>query len=185
MVHAAGLTVTGSGGGNEAAYVEWSPVSNASGYKVFIKAASAADSQYQQLPNELIRKYTSYWRADAVGLAAGSYVMKVEAVLSGGGTASAVTGTLAAAPYDRSGFCFFSAQSPYGTGSGAYTNNGTLKSGAQVLYVTSQNAQTVTLPVVVSSSGTVQTGVGLGGILSLRQKKAMIPPRSRSGLSEK
>ncbi|MFD2882013.1 hypothetical protein ACFTAO_49255 [Paenibacillus rhizoplanae] len=45
-----------------------------------------------------------------------------------------------------------------------------------MLYVTSQNAQTVTLPVVVSSSGTVQTGVGLGGILSLRQKKAMIPP---------
>lgn len=84
VVHAAGLTVTGSGGGNEAAYVEWSPVSNASGYKVFIKAASAADSQYQQLHNELIRKYASYWRADAVGLAAGSYVMKVEAVLSGG-----------------------------------------------------------------------------------------------------
>ncbi|MEK3796613.1 pectate lyase [Paenibacillus sp. FSL R7-0204] len=169
VVHAAGLTVTGSGGGNEAAYVEWSPVSNASGYKVFIKAASAADSQYQQLHNELIRKYASYWRADAVGLAAGSYVMKVEAVLSGGGTASAVTGTLAAAPYDRSGFAFSTA-SPYGTGSGAYADNGTLKSGAQVLYITSQNAQTVTLPVVVSSSGTVQTGVGLGGILTLRQK---------------
>lgn len=83
-VYAAGVTLTGSGGGNEAVYAEWSPVSNASGYKVFVKAASAADSQYQQLPNELIRKYASYWRADAVGLAAGSYVMKIEAVLSGG-----------------------------------------------------------------------------------------------------
>ncbi|WP_340020795.1 pectate lyase [Paenibacillus sp. FSL K6-1096] len=169
LVHAAGLTVTGSGGGNEAAYVQWSPVSNASGYKVYVKAAGAADSQYQQLHNELIRKYASYWRADAVGLAAGSYVMKVEAELSGGGTASAVTGTLAVAGYDRSGFAFSTA-SPYGTGSGAYNDNGTLKSGAQVLYVTSQNAQTVTLPVVVSSSGTVQTGTGLGSILALRQK---------------
>lgn len=169
VAHAAGLTITGSGGGNEAAYVEWSPVSNASGYNVYVKAAGAADSQYQQINNELIRKYSSYWRADAVGLAAGSYVLKVEAVSSGAVTANAVSGTLAVAAYDRSGFAF-SAHSQFGTGSGAYNDNGTLKSGAQVLYITSQNAQTVTLDVKTSSSGTVQTGVGLGGILTLRQK---------------
>lgn len=169
VAHAAGLTITGSGGWNEAAYVEWSPVSNASGYNVYVKPASAADSQYQQINNELIRKYASYWRADAVGLAAGSYVMKVEAALTGGGTASAVSDTLSVASFDRSGFAF-SANSPLGTGSGAYNANGTLRSGAQVLYITSQNAQTVTLPVKISSSGAVQTGVGLGGILTLRQK---------------
>lgn len=169
VVHAAGLTVTGSGGGNEAAYVEWSPVSNASGYKVYVKAASAADSQYQQLHNEpdpqvwlLLESRCCRPCGRKLCYEGGSRTVRR-------GTASAVTGTLAAAPYDRSGFAF-AAQSPYGTGSGAYTDNGTLKSGAQVLYVTSQNAQTVTLPVVVSSSGTVQTGVGLGGILSLRQK---------------
>lgn len=83
VVHAAGLSITGSGGWNEAAYVEWSPVSNATGYNVYVKQASASDSGYQQIDNELIRKYSSYWRADAVGLAAGSYVMKVEATLSG------------------------------------------------------------------------------------------------------
>lgn len=169
VAHAAGLTITGSGGWNEAAYVEWSPVSNATGYNVYVKPASAADSQYQQIHNELIRKYASYWRADAVGLAAGSYVMKVEATLTGGGTASAVSDTLSVASFDRSGFAF-SANSPLGTGSGAYNANGTLRSGAQVLYITSQNAQTVTLPVKVSSSGAVQNGVGLGGILTLRQK---------------
>ncbi|MBW4084076.1 pectate lyase [Paenibacillus sp. S150] len=168
VVHAAGLTITGSGGGSETAYVEWSPVSNATGYTVYVKAASAADSQYQQINTELIRKYASYWRADAVGLAAGSYVIKVEATVSGG-AANAVTGTLAVTSYDRSGFAF-SPSSQYGTGSGAYNDNGTLKNGAQVLYVTSQNAQTVTLPVKTSSSGTIQTGVGLGGILTLRQK---------------
>ncbi|AIQ21570.1 pectate lyase [Paenibacillus sp. FSL H7-0737] len=169
VVHAAGLSITGSGGWNEAAYVEWSPVSNATGYNVYVKQASASDSGYQQIDNELIRKYSSYWRADAVGLAAGSYVMKVEATLSGGGTASAVSNTLSVTSYDRSGFAF-SVSSPFGTGSGAYNENGTLKNGAQVLYITSQNANTVTLDVKINSSGAVQTGVGLGSILALRQK---------------
>ncbi|MEK4292219.1 pectate lyase family protein [Paenibacillus sp. FSL R5-0914] len=169
VVHAAGLSITGSGGWNEAAYVEWSPVSNATGYNVYVKQASASDSGYQQIDNELIRKYSSYWRADAVGLAAGSYVMKVEATLSGGGTASSVSNTLSVTSYDRSGFAF-SASSPFGTGSGAYNENGTLKNGAQVLYITSQNAKTVTLDVKINSSGAVQTGVGLGSILALRQK---------------
>ncbi|MEK4153671.1 MULTISPECIES: pectate lyase [Paenibacillus] len=169
VVHAAGLAVTGSGGWNETAYVEWSPVSNATGYNVYVKLASAADSGYQQINNELIRKYSSYWRADAVGLAAGNYVMKVEATLSGGGTVSAVSNPLSVTSYDRSGFAF-STSSQYGTGSGAYNENGTLKNGAQVLYITSQNAQTVTLGVKINSSGAVQTGVGLGGILTLRQK---------------
>jgi pectate lyase len=169
VVHAAGLSITGSGGWNEAAYVEWSPVSNATGYNVYVKQASASDSGYQQIDNELIRKYSSYWRADAVGLAAGSYVMKVEATLSGGGAASAVSNTLSVTSYDRSGFSF-SASSPFGTGSGAYNENGTLRNGAQVLYITSQNAKTVTLDVKINSSGAVQTGVGLGSILALRQK---------------
>ncbi|MDH6370656.1 pectate lyase [Paenibacillus sp. VTT E-133280] len=169
VVHAAGLSITGSGGWNEAAYVEWSPVSNATGYNVYVKQASASDSGYQQIDNELIRKYSSYWRADAVGLAAGSYVMKVEATLSGGGAASAVSNTLSVTSYDRSGFSF-SASSPFGTGSGAYNENGTLRNGAQVLYITSQNAKTITLDVKINSSGAVQTGVGLGSILALRQK---------------
>jgi len=169
VVHAAGLSITDSGGGNETAYVEWSPVSNATGYKVYVKPATAADSQYQQINNELIRQYASYWRADAVGLAAGAYVMKVEATLPKGEAVSEVSGTLPVASYDRSGFAF-SANSPYGTGSGAYNEDGTLKNGAQVLYITSQNAKTVTLGVKSNSSGAIQTGVGLGEILKLRQK---------------
>lgn len=168
-VLAAGLTITESGGGPETAYAEWLPVSNAQGYNVYVKPASASDSQYQQIDSELIRRYPSYWRADAVGLAAGSYIMKVEANLSGGTTASAVTSPLTVTAFDRSGFAF-SADSTYGTGSGAYNDNGTLKNGAQVLYITSENAQTVTLAVKVNSSGSLQTGVGLGEILNLRQK---------------
>ncbi|MEK4248906.1 pectate lyase family protein [Paenibacillus sp. FSL W7-1287] len=168
-VQAASLTIINSGGWNEAAYVEWASVSNAVGYNVYVKAANASDSQYQQLDNELIRKYPNHWRADAVGLAAGQYVMKVEARLSGGSTASAVSGTLSVAAHDRSGFAF-SSNSTYGTGSGAYNNNGTLKPGAQVLYITSETARTVTLNVKTSSSGQIQTGIGIGEILKLRQK---------------
>ncbi|GMK40808.1 pectate lyase [Paenibacillus sp. CCS19] len=167
--HAAAPTITNSGGWNETAYVEWSPVSNAQGYNVYVKAASASDSQYQQIDTQLIRKYASYWRADAVGLAAGSYVLKVEAIQSNGTKESAVTNALTVKAHDRSGFAFAS-NSTFGTGSGAYNDNGTLKSGAQVIYVTPQTAQTVTLDVKISSTGGKQTAVGIGEILTLRQK---------------
>lgn len=169
MVHAAGLSIIGGGGWNETAYIEWSPVSNAEGYNVYVKHANAPDSSYQPMDNELIRQYPSYWRADAVGLAAGNYVMKVEARLSDGSTVSVVSNNLSVAPHDRSGFAF-SSDSPYGTGSGAYNDDGTLKDGAQVIYVTSETARTVTLDVKINSSGGVQTGVGIDEILTLRQK---------------
>ncbi|MEK3883676.1 pectate lyase [Paenibacillus sp. PL2-23] len=167
--YASSVAITSSGGWNETAYVEWSPVSNAQGYNVYVKPAGAPDSQYKQIDTELIRKYPSYWRADAVGLAAGSYVLKVEARLSGGSAVSSVTGALSVSAYDRSGFAF-SSSSLFGTGSGAYNDNGTLKNGAQVLYVTSATAKTVTLGVKTSSSGAITTGVGIGEILELRQK---------------
>ncbi len=167
--YSASIMVTDSGAGLESAYIQWNAVSGADGYNVYVKSASAGDSAYVQIDNELIRQYSAYWRADAVGLAAGQYVMKVEAMLSDGSKISAVSNTLTVAANDRNGFAF-SGDSQYGTGSGAYNEDGTLKSGAQVIYVTSETAQTVTLDVVVSSSGSIQTGVGIGGILTLRQK---------------
>lgn len=167
--HAAGLSITKAGGWNETAYVEWAPESNAVGYNVYVKPANAADSSYRQLDNELIRKYPAYWRADAVGLTAGSYVMKVEARRADGSSTAVVSNPLSVASHDRSGFAF-SSNSPFGSGSGAYQDNGALKNGAQVLYITSQNARTVTLDVITNSSGRTQTGVGLGDILNLRQK---------------
>lgn len=167
--HAAGLSITKAGGWNETAYVEWAPESNAVGYNVYVKPANASDSSYRQLDNELIRKYPAYWRADAVGLTAGSYVMKVEARRADGSLTAVVSGPLAVASHDRSGFAF-SSNSPFGSGSGAYQDNGALKNGAQVLYITSQNARTVTLDVITNSSGRTQTGVGIGDILNLRQK---------------
>lgn len=166
---ASGISLKESGGWYESAYIEWSPISNAVSYNVYIKSASASDSTYIQIDNELIRKYSSYWRADAVGLAAGQYVMKAEAILSDGSKESTVSSALTVSSNDRTGFAF-SDDSQYGSGSGAYQENGTLKDGAQVIYVTSETAKTVTLDVIVNSSGKIQTAAGIGEILSLRQK---------------
>ncbi len=168
-VSAAGISVSDSGGWLESAYIEWTPVSGAAGYYVYIKPAGAADSAYVKIDNELIRQYSSNWRADAVGLAAGNYIMKVEAILSDGSKVSTVSGTITVNANDRSGFAF-SGDSEYNTGSGAYNEDGTLKNGARVIYVTSETAKTVTLDVTVNSSGKIQTGAGIGEILSLRQK---------------
>ncbi|NOV01767.1 fibronectin type III domain-containing protein [Paenibacillus planticolens] len=161
--------ISKSGGWFETAYVEWAPVSNAQGYNVYVKPASASDSLYVQMDTQLIRQYPTYWRADAVGLPAGAYVMKVEALFSDGSSKYAVSDILSVSKYDRSGFAF-SSQSPLKTSSGAYNDDGSLRSGAQVIYVTSATARTVTLDVITSSKGAKTTGTGIGEILTLRQK---------------
>jgi pectate lyase len=168
-VHAASFSISDSGSGFESAYVEWSPVYHAERYNVYVKHSNAPDSQYEQVDNELIREYKSFWRADAVGLAAGDYVMKIDAVLANGSKVSTVSNTISVTEHDRSGFAF-AKDSPYGTGSGAYNEDGTLKEGAQVIYVTSENAKTVTHDVITNSSGDESTGVGIGEIMSLRKK---------------
>ena len=155
-VHAASGAITEAKGWFETAYVKWTPVSGATGYNVYVKAASATDAAYVQLDDELIRKYPSYMRADALGLRAGDYVMKVVPVVNGKeDTAEAiVSNTMTVSAYDRSGFTF-SSNSPAKNGVGAYNNDGTLKSGASVLYVTEANKNTVKMKI----GNTEYTGV--------------------------
>lgn len=140
---AAGLTLTEQSGWLESAYVEWQPVKNADGYVAYVKEASASDDAYEKLDDTLIRQYADYWRADALGLKEGSYVMKVTAVLKDGKTVSESTSSLEVEKYDRSGFAF-SENSKFQTGSGAYNDDGTLKKDAQVIYVTPETAKTCT-----------------------------------------
>lgn len=143
---AAGLTLTEQSGWLESAYVEWQPVKNAEGYVAYVKEASASDDAYEKLDDTLIRQYADYWRADALGLKEGSYVMKVTAVLKDGKTVSESTSSLEVEKYDRSGFAF-SENSKFQTGSGAYNDDGTLKKDAQVIYVTPETAKTCTVVV--------------------------------------
>lgn len=123
---AAGLTLTEQSGWLESAYVEWQPVKNAEGYVAYVKEASASDDAYEKLDDTLIRQYADYWRADALGLKEGSYVMKVTAVLKDGKTVSESTSSLEVEKYDRSGFAF-SENSKFQTGSGAYNDDRYIK----------------------------------------------------------
>ena len=155
-VHAASGAITEAKGWFETAYVKWTPVSGATGYNVYVKSASATDAAYVQLDDELIRKYPSYMRADALGLRAGDYVMKVVPVVNGKEDAASaiVSDTMNVSAYDRSGFTF-SSNSPAKNGVGAYNNDGTLKSDASVLYVTEANKNTVKMKI----GNTEYTGV--------------------------
>ena len=155
-VHAASGAITEASGWLETAYVKWTPVTGATGYNVYVKSASASDSAYVQLDDELIRKYPSYMRADAVGLKAGDYVMKIVPLNNGKENTSAaiVSDKLTVKAHDRSGFTF-SSNSPVKNGVGAYNNDGTLKSNASVLYVTEANKNTVKMKI----GNTEYTGV--------------------------
>ena len=155
-VHAASGAITEASGWLETAYVKWTPVTGATGYNVYVKSASASDSAYVQLDDELIRKYPSYMRADAVGLKVGDYVMKIVPLNNGkeNTAAAIVSDKLTVKAHDRSGFTF-SSNSPVKNGVGAYNNDGTLKSNASVLYVTEANKNTVKMKI----GNTEYTGV--------------------------
>ncbi len=159
------VTITKSGGWLESAYAEWTPVPGATGYKAFVKKTAEADAAYVQLDNELIREYKDgHWRVDAVGLAAGSYTIKIEAVLSGS-SVTAQTPALSVLSHDRTGFAWKN-----GTSSGAYREDGTLKGGAKVIYVTEANKDTVTAAIVIDSKGNTLECKGILAILTALKK---------------
>ena len=162
------ISITDSEGWLESAYIKWNPVSYADSYNVYV----IQNGTSTQLDNELIRLYKDddgnyYYRADAVGLASGSYTMKVIPVVNGSesSTYAATTSTLSVTSHDRSGFAF-----SQGTSSGAYEEDGTLNSDAVVLYITEETKDTVTLDVTTSSKGATTTGTGLQNILNLYKK---------------
>ncbi len=149
---ASALTINKAEGWLESAYAEWAMVSGASSYNVYVDGV--------KIDNPLIRSYGSYMRADAVGLKAGSHTIKVEA--SNGETASK---TVTVKAHDRSGFAFSNNRVP-----GAYNTDGTLKSGAVVVYVTEKTKNSVTADVTVDSKGTKKSCLSFQGILNCMKK---------------
>lgn len=142
----------------------WAPVSGAEGYNVYIKPDGGS---YTQIDSMLIRQYNDgYFHADAVGLKAGSYTMKVVPVISGKEDSSKAWETPGqVSAYDRTGFGWVN-----GTSSGAYNENGTLKDNAVVLYVTEDTKDTVSMEVTTSSKGATTKGTGLQEIFNLYKK---------------
>ena len=157
------------GSGFESAYIEWDTVQNATGYNVYIFNNSTGN--YEQLDNELIRKYadgsTSYWRADAVGLSAGNYTFRIIPIINGAEDSSKQfdSASISVQAHDRTGFAWVDGET-----TGAYNMDGTLKDNAVVLYITEDTKNTVSLEVVTSSNGRTETAQGLQNILDLYKK---------------
>ncbi len=153
----------------ETAYLEWKELDGSKDYNVYYKKSTETDGKYVALDKMLIREYPNKYRADVLGLAAGKYTLKVVPVVGSDedGTAAAIEDVIVLAQ-DRSGFAF-SKSSPLKTGSGAYNEDGTLRAGAQVIYVTAKNAKTVTAQ--ITNGGTTTTISGFQSILDAKQKK--------------
>lgn len=151
-------------GWQESAYVEWDLMEGAA-YNVYIKGGDYAD--WTAIDAPLVRLYDAYGRADVVGLRAGYYRLRVVPVVDGKERTdrTSETGSLRVVNYDRSGFAHKDYQ-----GVGAYNDDGTLKSGAKVIYVDAQNAKTVTAKL---SSGTF---TGLQGIIKAYEKGNVSEP---------
>ena len=167
-VEAASSYILEQSGWLESAYVRWTTVPDATGFEAYVKSTSA--STWTKLDNELIRKYPTYFRADALGLKAGTYQMKIVPYINGEKDESKAftTDDLTVVAHDRSGSAF-AEKSYFSSAPGAYDMNGELKSGAQVIYVTAENAKTVTAQIQTSSSGK-ETLKGLQAILKGKEK---------------
>ncbi len=71
-----GVKITKASSGElETAYVEWTAADNAAWYNVYVSPEGA--DNWTKLDAPLIRQYKDYFRADAIGLKAGSYDIKV------------------------------------------------------------------------------------------------------------
>lgn len=159
-----GMTITEANGWLESAYIKFNLYSGAKTYNVYVKGGQYSD--YTKIDEQLVRNYGSYGRADVVGLKAGTYTMKVVPVVDNNevsGKYAEATG-MTVKNYDRQGF----AHKNWSGGVGAYNNDGTLKSGAKVLYITKNNFNTVSMD-MVDGKNTISC-VGIGEIFKAKQK---------------
>lgn len=136
-------------GWRESAYITWKPFDGATSYRVQVKGENI--TAYTTIDQQLVRNYGTYGRADVVGLKAGTYSLRVIPVKDGTEVTDAANEatSLTVKAYPRQDFAHFK----WANGVGAYNNDGTLKTGARVLYVTKDNAKTVTCDVVYDKKG--------------------------------
>ena len=157
----AAVQITKSEGWLETAYAEWTPLSSYTNYHAYVRPAGGT---YTSLDAMLLRNYGAYMRVDALGLKAGKYQLKVVPVDKDGNEVAAEgaeTKELTVAAHDRGGFAHFN----YAKGVGAYNNDGTLKAGAKVFYVTKNTAKTISTE--VAGAGTC---TGMQAIINGYQK---------------
>lgn len=150
------IQITEAKGWQESAYLKWAPFEGASSYNVYVDD--------KKIDAQLIRQYASYYRADVLGLKEGTYSVKVVPVNAEGAeiTGANTASNLVVKSYNREGFAHFKY-----AGVGAYNNDGTLKAGAKVLYITAKTAKTVSTTV---NTGKQETVTGLQSIIDAYSK---------------
>ena len=120
--------ITLCGGWYEEGFAEWD--SSKIGSNVKVSYALAGTSSFTSVDSELIRGN----RVDIPGLKGNtSYTIKIE------GSSGSAQCTVKPMSFDRSGYAHWN----YSSGVGAYNNDGTLKSGVTVIYVTNSNKDTI------------------------------------------
>ena len=162
-----GVQITTAAGWNESLYAEWEHFEGADNYNVYIKGGQYAD--YTKIDGQLVRSYGSYNRADAVGLKAGDdYSIKVVPVINAKEEESkaSIATNIIVRSFNRDGYAHHQASA----GIGAYNNDGTLKEGARILYISKDNAKTVTLDMTVDKKGKTETRTGIQDILKAYEK---------------
>ena len=168
LAHAGSVEVVEARGWMQSAYVKFMLVDGAKNYNVYVKGGQYAD--YTKIDAQLVRNYGTYGRADAVGLQAGTYAMKIVPVSAEGTEMTAQENTvsdLEVRNYPREGFAFINGcPAP-----GAYNSDGTLKAGAKVFYVTKNTAKTITTTVKTGSKDSnITTCTGIQTIIDAYQK---------------
>ena len=150
------IQITEAKGWQESAYLKWAPFEGASSYNVYVDD--------KKIDAQLVRQYKSYYRADVLGLKEGTYSVKVVPVNADGAeiTGANTASNLVVKSYNREGFAHFKYD-----GVGAYNNDGTLKAGAKVLYITARSAKTVSTTV---NTGKLETITGLQSIIDAYSK---------------
>ena len=154
LLYAQSVAITEATGWLESAFVKWTPVSGVDSYNVYYTGGGISN---KKIDTQLIRSYGTYMRADVMGLAAGTYTIKVVPVTSGVEGTATETSTVTVLSHDRTGFAFDGGRVP-----GAYKADGTPKDGAVVLYITENNKNTVSMSVTGANANPC---VGLQTIL--------------------
>jgi len=131
------IDITEASGWLESAYVVWKPDADAESYNVYYSGEGIIN---KKIDDQLIRNYADYFRADILGLKAGTYSIKVVPVAGEVEGTGVVTENIIVEAHDRTGFAFVNGRVP-----GAYKANGTLKDNAVVLYITQNTKNTDSL----------------------------------------
>ena len=162
------VKITEARGWFESAFVKFDLFEGAKSYNVYIKGGNY--SEYTKIDEQLVRNYGTYGRADVLGLVkADNYAIKVVPVDENKTELTAATNEavgISVVNYDRSGF----AHKGRTEGIGAYNNDGSLKAGANVVYVTKNNAKTVSLEIASGSNGKTATYTGFQQLIYGYQK---------------